>query len=103
MIERALTGLHSVTGEGPSIPSSQWTLLGWKRPLLGLLIVPFAPFLAWGGHDMVTAADIGTAIMQGKGQGYVDTVYLTGALGVIGPLLTVLALSIWRRRGEGQS
>ena len=75
-------------------------LLGWKRPLMGLLVVPFAAFLAWGGHDMVTGAAIGPAILREQGQGYVDTVYLTGAIGVIGPVLLVLALAAWRAKAE---
>ncbi len=75
-------------------------LLGWKRPAMGLLVVPIAAINAWGGYEMVTGDFIGRAILREQGHSYVDTVYLTGAIGVIGPLLAVLALAFGKARSE---
>ncbi|HEY6965364.1 MAG TPA: hypothetical protein VI407_09110 [Erythrobacter sp.] len=76
-------------------------LLALWRPAAGLLALPLAVLWAWGGHDMVSDAHLGPAILAEQGSDYVSAVYASAAAGVIGPLLAVLAIALWRARVRG--
>jgi len=73
-------------------------LLSLWRPALGLSVVPLAVLYAWAGHEMVSDAHIGRAILKEQGMGYVDQVYASGAVGVIGPAVIVAAMAAIRQR-----
>lgn len=73
-------------------------LLALFRPALGLAVIPLAAFWAWGGHDMVSDAHVGAAILHEQGVGYVRTVYVSGAIGVIGPAVIVAMIAAIRHR-----
>lgn len=73
-------------------------LLALWRPAAGLLVLPLAVLWAWGGHDMVSDAHVGPAILAEQGEAYVRAVYWSGLAGVVGPLLAVLAAVLWRAR-----
>lgn len=75
-------------------------LLALWRPAAGLLVLPLAVLWAWGGHDMVSDTHLGSAILQERGEAYVRAVYGSGIAGLIGPLLAVLAVALWRVRGR---
>lgn len=73
-------------------------LLALWRPAAGLLMLPLAVLWAWGGHDMVSDADLGPAILAEQGEAYVRAVYWSAAVGVVGPLLVVALAALLRRR-----
>ena len=75
-------------------------LLALWRPALGLAVIPLATIYAWAGHEMVSDAHIGSAILSEQGEGYVRTVYLSGAAGVIAPLVVVAIIAAVRARRE---
>lgn len=75
-------------------------LLALWRPVAGLVVLPLAALWAWGGHDMVSDAHLGPAILQEQSEAYVHAVYWSGIAGLIGPLLAVLAVALWRVRGR---
>jgi len=75
-------------------------LLALWRPAAGLVVLPLAVLWVWGGHDMVSDAHLGPAILQEQGEAYVRAVYWSGIAGLIGPLLAVLAVALWRGRGR---
>jgi hypothetical protein len=77
-------------------------LLSLWRPALGLAVIPLAAFYAWAGHEMVSDAHIGPAILREQGEGYVQTVYLSGAAGVIAPLVVVAILAAIRAHRAGR-
>lgn len=73
-------------------------LLSLWRPVLGLAVVPLAVFYAWAGHEMVSDAHVGRAILKEQGISYVEQVYASGAVGVIGPALIVAMIAAIRQR-----
>ena len=77
-------------------------LLALWRPALGLAVIPLAAFYAWAGHEMVSDAHIGPAILKEQGEDYVQTVYLSGAAGVIAPLVVVAILAAVRAKRSGR-
>jgi hypothetical protein len=77
-------------------------LLSLWRLALGLGVLPLAVFYAWGGHELVSDAHVGPAILREQGVGYVAQVYASGAAGVIGPLLIVAVIAAVRHRATGR-
>lgn len=71
----------------------------WRSPI-GIVVVPVAAFYAWAGHEMVSDPHVGPAILQERGAGYVEQVYASGAVGVIGPLLIAALIAAYRQRYE---
>ena len=64
------------------------------RPWLGLMVLPLGLLQAVAGHMELTSADVGPAIVRELGSSYVVTSYFAYALGLMGPVITVL----WARR-----
>jgi hypothetical protein len=73
-------------------------LLSLWRPAIGLAVAPVAAFYAWAGHEMVSDPHVGRAILKEQGEGYVEQVYASGVVGVIGPLLIVGLIAALRQR-----
>ena len=69
-----------------------------SRPKLGLIVLPIAALLAWGGYDELTDPYVGPAIRSEPGHGYITTSYLTYALALLGPVIIVLLHARLRRR-----
>ena len=67
------------------------------RPKLGLVVLPIAAFLAWGGYMELTDPYVGPAIRQELGQGYITTSYLTYAVALLGPVIIVFLHAKMRR------
>jgi hypothetical protein len=96
-----------VADKEPSVGSMWMWALGFNvvsvllealGPRLGLLVVPFAAFVAWAGHSELTDPHVGPAILRELGADYVSTSYVCYGVGLLGPLLIVLLCSIARRR-----
>lgn len=73
-------------------------LLAFVRPLLGLIVVPFAAFLAWGAYEEMSDPYVGPAILSELGQDYILGAYASAGVGVVGPLVIVLAWWTLRKK-----
>ena len=73
-------------------------LLSLWRSAFGLAVIPLAVVYAWAGHEMVSDAHVGPAILREQGEGYVQTVYLSGVAGVIAPMVVVAIVAAVRAR-----
>ena len=68
------------------------------RPRLGLLVLPFAAFIAWGAHDELSDPYVGPAILTELGRDYMWSWYASVTVGLVGPLVLVVLWNVLRRR-----
>ena len=70
------------------------------RSGLGLLIVLFGAFMAWGTHMELSDPYVGPVILRELGDGYVQSAYMSAAVGFLGPVLVVVIAHLRRRRHQ---
>ncbi|HEY0627508.1 MAG TPA: hypothetical protein VGD10_12375 [Allosphingosinicella sp.] len=70
------------------------------RPRLGLLVVPFGLFVAWGTHAELSDPYVGPAILRELGKRYVWSSYASVAAGLLGPILVVVLAHLKRQRQQ---
>lgn len=68
------------------------------RPRLGLVVVLFGAFMAWGTHMELSDLHVGPAILRELGKGYVQSSYASAATGLLGPLAVSVLAHLKRRR-----
>jgi len=73
-------------------------VLEWVRPRLGLIVLPLAAFIAWGGHSELSDPHVGPAILRELGRDYVSSSYASLVVGLVGPLVVVALCNVVRRR-----
>ena len=73
-------------------------ILGLKKPLMALLVLPVSAFLIWGGLSELNDPWVGPAIRRELGQGYIDQSYYALAITVLGPVALFAILALMHRK-----